>query len=102
MKENESWQFLNISSTVNRIADEKRKFDADIFSRSYARAWSSKRPEFVAMVFADDGTLRVNDGDTAKGRDAITSVAEGSMIDLPDMIVRFDSLVNKSNGTGFH
>lgn len=102
LKENGKWKFLNISFTVNRIAEEKKKFDLDIFARSYAQAWGSKKPEFVASYFAEDGSLQVNDGDPAKGRNAISEVAQGFMIDLPDMIVRYDSLVPKSNGTEFH
>lgn len=102
MKENGEWKFLNISFTVERIAEEKKKFDLAVFARSYAQAWGSRRPNFVTSYFAEDGTLRVNDGPPAKGRDAIFKVAEGFMTDLPDMIVRYDSLVKKSNGTEFH
>ncbi len=102
MKENEKWRFLNISWTKYEVAEEKKKFDLDIFARSYAQAWCSKRPNFVATYFAEDGSLQVNDGDSAKGRDAISKVAQGFMTDLPDMIVRYDSIVPKSIGTEFH
>ncbi len=102
MKEDEHWKFIGLSFTVNPIPEEKQIFDLDIFARSYAQAWCSKRPEFVATYFAEDGSLQVNDGDPAKGRDAISKVAQGFMTDLPDMIVRFDSLVSKSHGTQFH
>lgn len=102
LKENGNWKFLNISFTVNQIAKEKRLFDIAIFARGYAQAWGSKRPEFVASYFTEDGTLQVNDGDPANGREAITKVAQGFMTDLPDMIVRFDSLVPKTKGTEFH
>lgn len=102
LKENGIWKFLNISFTVNQIPEEIRKFDLDIFARGYAQAWGSKRPEFVASYFAEDGSLRVNDGDPAIGRDEISKVAQGFMTDLPDMIVRYDSLVSKSNGMEFH
>ena len=102
MKENGEWKFLNISFTVERIPEEKKKFDLDIFARSYAQAWGSKRPNFVASYFAKDGAIQVNDGEPAIGRTAITKVVQGFMTDLPDMIVRYDSLVPKSKGTEFH
>ncbi len=102
MKENEEWKFLNISWTKYEVAEEKKKFDLDIFARSYAQAWCSKRPNFVASYFAEDGSLQVNDGDPAKGRDAISKVAQGFMTDLPDMYLHYDSIVSKSIGTEFH
>lgn len=102
IKENKGWKLLSIAWTVERLTDEQRKFDLDLFAHSYAQAWGSKRPEFVAMFFEEDGVLQVNDGDPAIGRDAIANVAKGFMTDLPDMIVRFDSLVPKTNGTEFH
>lgn len=102
MKADEGWKLLSIAWTVKRLPEEKRTFDLELFAHSYAQAWGSKRPGFVAMFFEEDGTLQVNDGDPAKGRDAISDVAQGFMTDLPDMIVRFDSLVPKSNGAEFH
>jgi hypothetical protein len=102
MKEDVNWTFLNISFTVDQVAEKDRKFDLDIFARSYAQAWGSTRPEFVALYFAENGSLQVNDGDPAVGREAIANVAMGFMTDLADMIVRFDSLVPKFNGTEFH
>ena len=102
MKENENWKFLNISWTAIRIEEENRIYDVDIFARSYAQAWCSKRPDFVAMYFTENGSLQVNDGDPANGRDAISKVAQGFMTDLPDMMVHFDSLVTKSNATEFY
>lgn len=102
MKVNEAWQLLSIAWTVQRFPEEKRTFDLELFAQSYACSWGSERPEFVAMFFEEDGILQVNDGEPAKGRDAISGVAQGFMTDLPDMIVRFDSLVSKPNGTEFH
>lgn len=102
IKEDGDWKFINLSFTNNRLPEERRKFDLKIFARSYAQAWGSKRPGFVASYFAEDGAIRVNDGDPAVGRDAITKVAQGFMTDLPDMIVRYDSLVTNSNGTEFY
>ncbi|MBL1215463.1 MAG: SnoaL-like domain-containing protein [Ignavibacteriae bacterium] len=102
MKEDENWKLLSIAWTVERLPEEKRKFDPDLFAHSYAQAWSGVRPEFVAMYFAENGSLQVNDGKPAVGRAEITKVAKGFMTDLPDMVVFYDSLVNKKDGVEFH
>jgi nuclear transport factor 2 (NTF2) superfamily protein len=78
------------------------EFDFEIFAKSYAQAWSGRRPQFVALYFEENGSLRVNDGAAAEGREEISKVAQGFMTDLPDMLVRFDSLVTKTKGTEFH
>jgi len=102
IKEKGNWQFLNLSFTVNPLPEEHKKFDLELFAKSYAQAWSGKRANFVAMYFEEEGSLRVNDGEPANGRNEINEVAQGFMTDLPDMVVSFDSLVSKSNGTEFH
>ncbi len=102
MKEKVDWKLFSVAWTVERLSDEERKFDLELFARSYAQVWGSNRQEFVAMFFEENGSLRVNDGEPAVGREEITKVAQGFMTDLPDMVVSFDSLVNKSNGIKFH
>jgi hypothetical protein len=102
IKEDGEWKFINISFTNTPLPEDLKKFDLEIFAKSYAQVWSGVRPEFVAMFFEEDGSLQVNDGDPAIGRDAITSVVQGFMTDFPDIMVRFDSLVPKTNGTEFH
>jgi len=102
LKENGIWKLLNISFTVNPITEEKKKFDLKIFARSYAQAWCSKRPEFVASYFSKDGSLQVNNGAPAQGTEEITEVAKGFMDAFPDMIVTMDSIVPIANKTRFH
>lgn len=79
------------------MADARLK----IFAASYAEAWSSQNPESVAAFFAEDGSLRVNDGLPAVGRAAIAEVARGFMRDLPDMKVALDKIVADETGTFF-
>jgi predicted ester cyclase len=67
-----------------------------------ASAWCSQSPERVAAFFAENGSLRVNDGPPAVGRAAIAEVARGFMRDLPDMIVTMDDVTHASDGTKFH
>src|SRR5207248_11198223 len=64
--------------------------------------WCSRNPESVAVFFAENGSLTVNDGPPAVGRAAVAEVARGFMRDFPDMIVTFDKLEPQLNGTAFH
>jgi uncharacterized protein (TIGR02246 family) len=72
------------------------------FAKRYAEAWCSQNPESVAAFFAENGSLRVNEGPPAVGRAAIAEVARGFMRDLPDMIVTTDDVTHDSDGTKFH
>ena len=72
------------------------------FAKRYAEAWCSQNPESVAAFFAENGSLRVNDGPPAVGRAAFAEVARGFMRDLPDMIVTMDDVTHASDGTKFH
>ena len=63
------------------------------FARRYIAAWCSKDAARVAAFYSAAGSLRVNDGPPAVGRDAITGVAQGFMTDFPDMKVLMDDLL---------
>jgi len=76
--------------------------DLTDFASRYAEAWCSQNPESVAAFFAENGSLRVNDGPAAVGRAAIAEVAQDFMRDLPDMIVTMDDVTYESDGTKFH
>lgn len=102
MKDSNQWKLLSISWTAQRIPEDEKEFDLNLFARNYAQVWGSNRPEFVAMFFAENGSLQVNDGEPAIGRNAITNVAKGFMDTFPDMIVSMDSLVPKSDKTRFY
>ena len=96
------WKFLNLSYTTQPLPQDKQKFDFEIFGKSYAQAWSGVRPEFVSSFFAKDGSLSINKGAPAVGRDAITRVAESFMTAFPDMVVSMDSIPTTAKGTEFH
>jgi len=72
------------------------------FAKHYAEAWCSHQPEKVASFFAENGSLRVNDGQTALGRAAIAEIAREFMTTFPDMIVTFDKLEPQGDRTTFH
>jgi len=110
IKENEVWKFINISFTSTRMPEAERIYDPIVFAKSYAQAWCSQKPEYVALFYAEDGSLNINNGTPAIGRVAITQSAKAFMNAFPDdMIVAFDNLVKTSNlpagqagGTEFH
>lgn len=62
------------------------------FASRYAAAWSGQDAGYFATSYAEDGSIRVNDGEPAVGRDAITTLAQSYMTALPDMLVSLDSL----------
>lgn len=71
------------------------------FGSRYARAWCSQVPESVAAFFSQGGSLTVNDGAPAVGREAIAKVALGFMTDFPDMQVLMDEIEPQGDGAVF-
>lgn len=63
------------------------------FAERYTAAWNSGIPERVAAHFAEDGWLRVNNGETARGRESITALALGFMQAFPDLSLSCDGLM---------
>lgn len=102
IKSDSQWKLFSIAWSVHEQPKEKLKFDLKIFAQGYAQVWGSQRPEFVAMFFEDDGTLQVNDGEPATGRNEISKVAQSFMTKFPDIKVSCDSLVHKTNEIEFH
>ena len=62
------------------------------FAAQYTAAWCSQNAASVASFFAENGSLKINNGDPSVGREAITKAAQGFMTAFPDMIVQMDSL----------
>jgi uncharacterized protein (TIGR02246 family) len=62
------------------------------FATRYAAAWSSQDPARLASFYSENGSLTVNAGVPAVGRQAITETAEGFMTAFPDMVVRMDEV----------
>ena len=60
------------------------------FATNYTAAWCSQNAASVASFFAETGSLKINDGNPAVGRAAITASAQGFMTAFPDMIVAMD------------
>ena len=72
------------------------------FGTRYAQAWCSQDPRQVAAFFAENGSLRVNEGPVETGREAIAKVVHGFMIAFPDMVVTMDKVVPGPSGATFH
>jgi alanine dehydrogenase len=70
-------------------------------ARKYTAAWCSQDPAAVAVFYAPNGSLSVNDGEPAVGRAAIAAVARSFMSTFPDMEVRMDGLLAR-NGRAFY
>jgi uncharacterized protein (TIGR02246 family) len=72
------------------------------FAKRYAEAWCSQDPEKVAAFYAENGSITVNDGPLAVGREAIAEVAQGFMRTFPDLVVTTDDVSRDSDGTKFY
>ena len=72
------------------------------FARRYAQAWSGQDPAALASFFAEDGALRINEGEPAVGRAAIAETARGFMSAFPDMRVRLVVLRQTGGHVEFH
>ena len=68
------------------------------FAARYTAAWCSQDPASVAAFYAVEGSLAVNGGTPAVGRNAITEVARSFMTAFPDMRVVMDELLVQGDG----
>ena len=69
--------------------DETRIRD---FSIRYTAAWCGGDPARDASFFAENGSLRINDGEPSVGRAAITEAARGFMTAFPDIVVAMEGV----------
>ena len=68
------------------------------FATRYTAAWCSQNAASVAAFFSPHGSLTVNDAAPARGREAITQVAQEFMTAFPDMQVLMDEVVIEGDG----
>jgi len=62
------------------------------FAERYTDAWSSQDPNAVADFYTEHGSLTINGGEPAVGRDALTAGFHGYMTTFPDLVVIMDEL----------
>ena len=72
------------------------------FADDYTAAWCSMDPQRVAAHFAPDGSLAINGGAPAVGREAIAATADSFYTALPDMQVYMDDLVVDGDRIEYH
>src|ERR1700747_2822573 len=67
------------------------------FATRYTAAWCSHDAARVAAFYSEAGSLAINDGAAAVGREAVEAAAQSFMTAYPDLIVQFDRLEPKGN-----
>lgn len=72
------------------------------FAIHYTAAWCSQNAASVAEHFSEDGSLTINGGTPAKGRDAIAKAAQEFMTGFPDLQIFMDDIVRKENRVEYH
>lgn len=72
------------------------------FAEDYTAAWCGMNPAAVAEHYAQDGSLTINGGTPAVGREALTAVAASFYEALPDMQVFFRDLVVNGDRIEYH
>jgi steroid delta-isomerase-like uncharacterized protein len=78
-------------------ADELREF-----ATRYTAAWCSQDAASVASFYAENGSLKINDGEASVGREAITEAAQDFMTAFPDMVVEMDDLRIEGEQAYYH
>ena len=58
--------------------------------KKYTAAWCSQDAASVAAFFAEDASLKINEGVPSVGRTAITATAQGFTSAFPDMVVTME------------
>ncbi len=72
------------------------------FAQRYTAAWCSQDAASVAAFFAADGSLAINGGAPATGRQAITEVAHSFMTAFPDLRVAMDMVLLNGERAKYH
>lgn len=71
-------------------------------ARGYTEAWCSREPARVAEHYSPDGSLTINGGTPAIGREAITEAARGFMDGFPDLRVEMHQLKTGGDAPEYH
>jgi hypothetical protein len=74
------------------LSEEEALNELRDFATRYTAAWSSQDPNAVADFYAEHGTITINGGEPAVGRDALTLAFHGYMTAFPDLVVIMDEL----------
>jgi len=72
------------------------------FATRYAAAWSSRDPQQLAAFYSEVGSLSVNGGVPAIGREEVAAKAAAFMEAFPDMVVRLEKVLGEGRRAVFH
>lgn len=72
------------------------------FATRYAAAWSGQDPAEFASCYAENGSLRINDGEPSLGRNAVEETARAFMTAFPDMAVKLIEVRRAGDFVEFH
>jgi hypothetical protein len=72
------------------------------FATRYTAAWCSHDASRVATFYSKTGSLAINDGAPAVGRQAVEAAAQNFMTAYPDLVVEFDRLEPKGDRVLYH
>jgi|SRR5215472_2143077 len=72
------------------------------FAERYTAAWCSHDAARVATFFSPNGSLTINDGWPASGREAIAQAAQEFMTAFPDLQVLMDNVVVQGESAEYH
>ena len=86
---------LRIKTAVNENAE------LTDFATQYAAAWSSQDSVTFASFYAENGSLRINDGEASVRREAVEQTARSFMTSFADMVVRLVEVNRKTDSSNF-
>ncbi len=72
------------------------------FATQYAAAWSGQNPAAFGSFYAENGSLRINDGEPSVGREAVVQTARSFMASFPDMVVSLVEVRQEDGYVEFH
>ena len=72
------------------------------FAKRYTSAWCSRDASSVATFYSPSGSLSINGGAPAIGRNAISEVAQGFMTAFPDLEVVMDDVLVQGDNAVYH
>ena len=93
---------LSAVSSCTPKSESMNASHPDEFAARYTAAWCSHRASSVARFYSEAGSLAINGGAPATGRQAIEEAAQSFMTAYPDLIVKFDRLEPKDDRMRYH
>lgn len=89
--------------TIIGCQDQKSEYEKMVaFGKDYTAAWNSKVPAKMASFYAENGSLTINNGTPAIGREQLEETAKSFMEAFPDLVLTMDSLVAYGNTYRYH